>query len=55
MPEFFFDPIDGQLDFLFCLLCLFILMALVLLLLPTPDERRDSAPTEDTTKTRRLR
>lgn len=47
---------DTNLDYQFCILCLFILGLLAALLLPTPDERRRGRRqrTHDTTKTRWL-
>ena len=46
---------DGAGDYLFGILCLFILGCLAALLAPTPGERRTGHRTHDTRHIRRLR
>lgn len=55
MPELFFDPKAGEVDYLFGILLFCIGTVLISLLLPVPRPKRPSAPTEDTTKTRRVK
>jgi hypothetical protein len=42
---------ESNLDYQFCILCLFLFGLMAALLLPTPDERRSGPRTHDTTKT----
>ncbi len=46
---------DGNFDYLLCILSLFILGCFLLLLAPTPGERRKGPRTHDTRNVRRIR
>ena len=51
----FFDPRAAEVDYLFGILLFSVGAVLLALMLPVPKEKRKpGAPTEDTTKTRRL-
>jgi len=55
MPDLFFDPRAAEVDYLFGILLFSIVSVVAALLLPVPPPKKKPTPSEDTTKTRRMK